>query len=274
MSSRLYAFVAVTLVLAGCSSGSNDPAPAADAGPPQLTTMLVIEDNGRLQQGDTVLVDLIHVSETNAVAYYRGDRRLGTVAYDALGPSGRGTMMVTASSLNVRNCRSTGCSVVGQLSRGQRVQVWDFQGRWYRYASGGVEGYLNVEHLVLPDAYQGRLFADISAATRAYYERNLAGRRVTSYGNVFSGYEVKRVENEVRFEFFTRFQSGPAAQAACDAMDGISDFVQRTMAPVPGAFFSAYSAGVYYAAPDTGPRANVMIAGMAGAGGAFCAIDG
>ncbi len=273
MRSRSFALAAVTLALVGCSSGSSDPTPVADAGPPQLTTMLVIEDSGRLKQGDTVRVDLGQVSETNAVTYYSGDRRLGTVAYDALGPAGRGTMMVNASSLNVRNCRSTGCTVVGQVGRGQRVQVWDLKGRWYRYASGGVEGYLNVEHLVLPDAYQGRLFADISAATRAYYDGDLARRRVTSYGNVFSGYDVKRVENEVRFEFYTKFQSGPAARAACDAMDGISEFAQRTMAPVPGEFFSAYSAGVYYDDPSPEARGSLMIAGMAGAGGAFCAID-
>ncbi len=273
MRSRLPALAAVTLALVGCSSGTNGAAPVADAGPAQLTTMLVIEDNGRRQQGDTVRVDRGHVSEANAVTYDRDDRRLGTVAYDALGPAGGGTMMVIASSLNVRNCRSTGCSVVGQVSRGQRVRVWDLKGRWYRYADGGVEGYLNVEHLVLPDAYQGRLFADISAATRTYYERDLARRRVTSYGNVFSGYDVKRVDDEVRFEFYTRFTSGPPAQAACDAMEGISDFVERTMAQVPGEFFSAYSAGVYYDDPSTEERGAVMIAGMAGAGGAFCAID-
>ncbi|HSG80614.1 MAG TPA: SH3 domain-containing protein [Gemmatimonadota bacterium] len=273
MTRRSLALALLTVSAFGCSgSGTAVDEPTPEAAAPQLTTLLVIQDAGRLRQGDTVRVGLSSLDAQNQVGYYRGGRRMGLVAYDALGPRD-GTMMVTASSLNVRNCRSTGCTVVGQVSRGQRVRVWDFAGRWYRYESGGVRGYLNVEHLVLPDAYEGRLFAEISGATRAYYERELARRRVTSFGNVFTGYDVKRVDSEVRFEFYTRFLSGPAAQAACDAMEGISDFVQRTMALVPGEFFSAYSAGVYYDDPNTGPNENLMVAGMAGAGGAHCAID-
>jgi hypothetical protein len=235
--------------------------------------MLVLKDAGRFQQGDTVHVDLDNVSGDNRVSFYVGGQRRGAVSYDALGPAGEGTMMVTAATLNVRNCRSTGCSVVGQVSRGQRVRVWDMAGRWYRYAEGGVQGYLNVEHLVLPDAYQGRLFANIRAQTKAYYDRELAGRRVTSYGNVFNGHNVTWVGDEISFEFYTRFQSGPAAQSACDAMEGISDFVQHTMAQIPGEFIGAFSAGVYYDNPDTPEFTDVMIAGMAGAGGAFCALD-
>ncbi len=273
MTTRSLALAVLTFAAFGCSgSGTAGDGPTPEAAAPQLTTLLVIQDLERLRQGDTVRVDLASLDAQNRVSYYRDGRRLGFVAYDALGPRD-GTMLVTASSLNVRNCRSTGCTVVGQVSGGQRVRVWDFAGRWYRYESGGVRGYLNVEHLVLSDAYQGRLFADISAATKAYYDRELALRRVTSFGNVFTGYQVKRVDKEVRFEFYTRFLSGPAAQSACDAMDGISEFVQRTMAPVPGEFFSSYSAGVYYDDPNDGPNENFMLAGMAGAGGAYCAID-
>jgi hypothetical protein len=269
------ALVLTLFALAACSSsGSGVAEPAPDEAAPTLTTMLVLKDSGRLQQGDTVGVDLDNISDDNMVSYYSGGRQRGSVAYDALGPAGEGTMMVMAATLNVRRCRSTGCSVVGQVSRGQRVRVWDLAGRWYRYEEGGVQGYINVDHLVLPDAYQGRLFADIRAQTEAYYDRELAGHRVTSYGNVFNGHKVTWAGDEVRFEFYTRFQSGPAAQSACDAMEGISDFVQHTMAQIPGEFFSAYSAGVYYDNPDTPELTDVMIAGMAGAGGAFCVIDG
>jgi hypothetical protein len=56
-------------------------------------------------------------------------------------------------------------------------------------------------------------------------------------------------------------------------MEGISDFVQHTMAQIPGEFIGAFSAGVYYDNPDTPEFTDVMIAGMAGAGGAFCALD-
>ncbi len=240
---------------------------------PELTTLLVLRDSGRLERGDTVRVDLGSLSEYNRVPYYQGGRRRGTVAYDALGPAGEGTMMVTASTLNVRRCRSTGCSVVGQVSRGQHVRVWDLKGRWYRYAGRGLEGYLNVEHLVMPDAYHGKLLAEIKAATADYYRRTLDGLRAGG-DRVFSGYAVKLVGDRLTFEFYTPRPDGPTAAAACRAMDGISSFVQRTMAPMPGGLFPAFSAGVYYDNLDTAGTRDTMVAGMAGGGGAFCATDG
>lgn len=259
------------LAVAGCSSSGSGgaPAPATDA--PILTTLLVLRDVGRLEQGDTVRVALERRSDDNQVPYYRGGRRAGTVAYDALGPAAEGTMMVTASTLNVRRCRSTGCSVVGQVSRGQRVRVWDLKGRWYRYAGRGLEGYLNVEHLVLPDAYHGRLLAQIKAATAEYYRRQLAGLRAEGGGRAFSGYAVKAVGDGLSFEFYTPRPDGPAAARACRAMEGISSFAARTMAPMPGDLFPAFSAGVYYDDPETPGTQDVMVAGMAGGGGAFCA---
>ncbi|NIR46633.1 MAG: hypothetical protein GWN99_19695 [Gemmatimonadetes bacterium] len=274
---RCLSIFAATLALAagGCSSagsGGGRPTPEEGAAAPELTTLLVLSDAGRLERGDTVRVDLSRRSDDNQVPYYRGSRRAGTVAYDALGPAGAGTMMVMASTLNVRRCRSTGCSVVGQVNRGQHVRVWDLKGRWYRYAGRGLEGYLNVEHLVLPDAYHGRLLAEIRAATSSYYRRELDRLRAGG-GRVFSGYAVKLVGDRLTFEFYTPRPDGPSTAAACRAMDGISSFVQRTMAPMPGDLFPAFSAGVYYDDPDTPSTQDTMVAGMAGAGGAFCAND-
>ena len=263
--------VLTVLAVAACSatgSGGNEATPASA---PQLTAMLVIQGSGPLSQGDTVRVDLGSLSEMNRVAYYEDGRRAGTVEYDALGPAGTGTMMVSASALNVRKCRSTGCSVVGRVSRGQMVRVRDFRGRWYRYAGDdGTQGYLNAEHLVIPDAYRGRLLAGIHASIAAYYDRELAALTVSGYGKVFSGYDIRRAEDELKFEFYTPYRSGPAAGAACDAMDGISDVVQRAMAQVPGEYFPAFSAGVYYDDPDRRDD-EVMVAGMTAGGGAFCA---
>jgi hypothetical protein len=235
--------------------------------------MLVIRDAGSLKRGDTLRVDLGSLDEENRVAYFDDGRRLGVVAYDLLGPAGEGTMMVTASTLNVRKCRSTGCSVVGQVSRGQIVPVRELSGRWYYYESGDVRGYLNVEHLVLPEAYRGRLFADIYASVRSYYQRELAGLRVAGDA-VFSGYDVRREGEELKIEFSTPHADGPGAAAACRAMDGIAGYVHRIMARVSGEYFPAYSAGIYYDDdPQSDGGTDVMVAGMSGSGGGFCASD-
>ncbi len=53
------------------------------------------------------------------------------------------------------------------------------------------------------------------------------------------------------FEFYTPFSDGPVLQA-------------------PSEYFPAYSAGVYFDAPDTPASDDVMVAGLSGGGGVYC----
>ncbi len=278
MTRRIQAWVGILgFVLVACSTGgTREVAPATDvesgkgSPAPGLTEMLVIRASAGLEQGDTVRVDVGNVSDTNQVTYYDGQTAAGSVAYDALGPAGEGTMMVTADRMNVRRCRSTGCTVVGQLSRGQRVRVSDLQGRWYRHTGGdGTEGYLRVDYLVLPAALEGKFLVEIRGQTAEYYESDLKDLAFDGKA-LFDGFDIKRGKDQLQIEFYTRFDDGFAVAEICNAMRGISKFVLQMMAQAPSEFFPAYSAGVYYASPDKEGNRGVMVAGQTGGAGVYC----
>lgn len=155
MRNAFQTWLAIAFTLTSCSTvkktGDN---PGVSA--PDLNVMVVVKPNGRFKPGDTIRADLSSISFDNKVLYDEGGGRWGTIALDALGPS-VGTMVVAADRLNVRRCRSTGCSVAGRLRRGQKVQVRDFAGRWYRMTvDGKPAGYVRVDYLLLPVVYRRR----------------------------------------------------------------------------------------------------------------------
>jgi hypothetical protein len=236
---------------------------------PELTVMLALRDAGGLELGDTVHVDVGDVSDANRVTYYHGDTPTGTVAFDALGPD-EGTMMVMADQVNVRKCRSTGCTVIGQVSRGQHVQVHDLQGRWYRYnGSDGTEGYLRVDHLVMPAALEGKFLAEMREQTADYYDSELKNLNFQGEA-LFNGFDIKSGEDLLEIEFYTPFNGGTAVPDICNAMRGIAGFILQMMAQAPSEFFPAYSAGVYYNSPETPASNDVMVAGQTGGAGVYC----
>lgn len=271
------ACLAIALTLTSCSTAKptrNDAAPAASAAVAalDLSEMIVLRARDGFQQGDTVRVDLADVTEDDRVKYYDGSGRSGSISLDALGPSGPGTMVVAADRVDVRRCPSTGCSVVGHVTRGQAVEVREFAGRWYRAALDGKSvGYVRAEYLQLPVIYRKNLFAEIQALTATYYEDVLEGQAVEGYGSAFSAYDVELDGDVLSFEFYTPFGDGPALAAVCGATRGIIDFVDSTMAETTAGSFSGYSVGVYFASPHTPAAERVMVAGPTGDGGVYCA---
>jgi len=280
MKRRLPAWAVLAIALTACSKGgtSEGVEPVTEAGSKgveepaalELTEMLVLRSASGLEQGDTVRVDVGNISDANQVTVYNGETPAGTVPFDALGPSGEGTMMVNADQMNVRRCRSTGCTVVGQVSRGQHVRVHDLQGRWYRYnGSDGTEGYLRVDYLVLPAALKGKLQVEMRAKTAEYYDKELKDLRFEGEA-LFDGFDIKSSDDQLQIEFYTPFKDGPAVAEICNAMRGISGFVLEMMAQAPSEFFPAYSAGVYHNSPDTPASDDLMVAGQAGGAGVYC----
>jgi hypothetical protein len=270
------ACLALGFALAACST-TQQPADGAAPGAaarqtPTFTVVLVLRDIVRFQQGDTAIVDFANITEANEAPYYLAGRWIGKLPLDILGPSQTGTMVVTADRMNVRNCRSTGCTIVGTLTRGQHVQVNDFAGRWYRLLEDGDSvGYLNAEHLQMPLAYRRGHWATVRRKTADYYDSELRGLAVDGSSSTFSGYAVKLDGDELSIEFYTHFEGGPGLDAVCIATRGIVDFVQNTMANTPRGVFSSYSFGVYYNAPESPPTAEVMVAGPSGGGAVYCA---
>jgi hypothetical protein len=240
--------------------------------PSDLSAMLVIRATRRLQQGDTVYVDLGRTGDGGQVEYWRRDGRSGSISLEHLGPADEGRMVVAREELNVRRCRSTGCSVAGFLVRGQVVDVRDFAGRWYRVViDGEAAGYVLAEDLHLPLVSQIEFLQGVAAKTGAYYDENLKDLKAGS-DPVFSGYDLKFDDEVLDFEFYTGFTSGPALVTLCTAMRGIADFVRGTMAATPTQLFPAYSVGVYFIPPDAPVADHLMVAGLTGEDGVYCMV--
>jgi hypothetical protein len=238
----------------------------------ELAEMVVIRAWGPFGRGDTVRVDVASVSDEGEVPYYvdGGDAAAGSVPLQVLGPAGRGRMLVTASSLKIRKCRSTGCSVLGVLEGGDEIEVRDFAGRWYRLVVDGADaGYVNADYLILPTGYRWKLLGDLKAQIAAYYDRELRPLTVEGTGPVFSGYAVEADDDVLRIEFYAARAEGAALATICGAMRGIAKFVQARLAAIPGRFVPAYTAGVYVAGAGAGAD-DGMVAGMTGDGGVYC----
>jgi uncharacterized protein YraI len=60
-------------------------------------------------------------------------------------------MLVNSDALNVRKGPSADHDVAGQLKRGDRVQVLNSSGQWWRIKSGNIEGYVNSAYLINED---------------------------------------------------------------------------------------------------------------------------
>ena len=279
MRQRPLAWVGLAIALTGCAKGGSGELEPAGAGTssenaaamtPVLTEMLVLRATGAFEQGDTVRVEIASVSEENQVTYHGVSGEIGFLAYDALGPAGEGTMVVTADELNVRRCRSTGCSVVGQVVRGQEVSVYDFQGRWYRYnAADGTQGYLRADYLVLPAALENKWLIGIRQQTADYYNNDLSGISVNG-DPVITGYDVKHGNEMLAFRFYTPFDDGPALAQICNAMRDIAGFTRQMMAQAPAQLFPAYSASVYLDKPDAAATDDIMLAGLSGGTAVYC----
>jgi len=66
--------------------------------------------------------------------------------------SSSGYMLVNADTLNVRKGPSADYDLVGQLARGNRVQILDSSGQWYKVRFGNIEGYVNSSYLTKDNA--------------------------------------------------------------------------------------------------------------------------
>ena len=268
---------------AGSSGSGAQPAPGTSATREAERTgemsagwpMLVLRGSGGLARGDTVNVDTTIVTGRLEVHYHRGAER-GTVPLERLGIVGRGMMVVSAERARVRRCRSKGCSVIGYVVIGQPIQVYDYADGWYRFeGADGVKGYVYGEYLQLPRIRRQRLLGRIRSRTAAYFRKELEGLRVPQGAGaggraVFEGWELRSREDLLSFEFYTAFEDGEGSVQACNAMRGIAAFVEGLMSEFRSELFPAYSAGIYYDAPDTEARDDVMVAGLTGDGSTYC----
>jgi hypothetical protein len=268
--------VALLVSIVGCSSAPGpemrpEPAetPTAETAPPALTSMIVLRESRGVEFGDTVSVDIEGIDEDGRVPRYVGGRAVGILSANDLGPVGKGKMVVTASRLNVRRCRSTGCSVLGYVVRDQEVEASDFAGRWYRVqVDEETTGYVMAEHLQLLLVRERSALADIRRRTADYYVSEL--ERIELDGTpVFTGYAVTTGDEMLSFVFKARQDEGEALLLICNAMRGIAGFVRESMASYPPHYFPAYSAGVYPDSSD-GSRGEDMIAGLTGDDGVYC----
>ncbi|UCC75010.1 MAG: SH3 domain-containing protein [Gemmatimonadota bacterium] len=261
MMKRSRAWLLLTIAVAACKAQSGSDVPPEVGPPAGLTEMVVVWGTRGLDRGDTVFVDLSDVPDDLGVDYYSGGRLHGTLPLEALGPTAPSTMIVISDRLNVRRCRSTGCSLVGYLERGQTVEVREYAGGWYRVTvDGEPRGYVYAQFLRLPFVYGRNQLQLFKGRMADYFERNLERLTVDGGQPVFGSYKV-HVDDElnlVSFDFFTRYRDGPALQATCEAMRGIASFVRQLMAEVPSEVFGSYSAGIYY-----GTAKEVMVAGLA-----------
>ena len=274
---RYAALLAIGLTLSACSTKGvqDEPAMSSDAdAPSNLSVMIVLRPSGGHEIGDSVRVDLPKSTSDGDVMYYAGDGRRGTVSLATLGPTRPGTMVVIVDRTDVRRCRSTGCSVVGYVERGQKVEVSDFIGRWYRAAVDEVAtGYILARDVQLPVAYRWSLDEQIRKRTAEYYAGSLEGLAAGGSGSLFSGYQVKLEDDVLAFEFYSPFRDGPGLVAACRATRGIVDFVEDVMAGTTQ-HFSAYSVGVYLDSKESAGATDLMLAGPTGEGGIYCADSG
>ena len=61
-------------------------------------------------------------------------------------------MLVSSDALNVRKGPSSNYDVAGQLKKGDRVQIIDSSGQWWKIRAGNIEGYVNSSYLIEENA--------------------------------------------------------------------------------------------------------------------------
>ena len=275
---RFVCFVVVAVMVGsvGCSGAPKPETRPEPSGTPgvegaagALSSYIVLRPSRGVELGDTVAVDLERIDDDGRVPRYIGGRAVGTISMNDLGPVGTGRMVVTASRLNVRRCRSTGCTVLGYVVRDQEVEASDFAGRWYRVQiDGETTGYVMAEHLQLLTARQRSALTEVRQRTAEYYKSRLEPIELDGTP-VFKGYDVTTDEEMLSFAFEAWMAEGEALSLICNAMRGIAVFVRENMALYPLHYFPAYSAGVYLDSSD-GSEEQDMIAGLTGDDGVYC----
>jgi hypothetical protein len=264
MIERPRAWIALTLLLAACGTARDTSETAALAPSLGLTEMVLLWRTDGFDGGDTVYVNLSEISEAGTVSYYENGDPAGTLRLETLGRTDPGIMIVNASRLMVRRCRSTGCSEVGYVVHGQAVEVRDPAGGWYQMMTGGEPlGYLYGQYLRHPLIYHRNQLVVLGDRTGEYFERQLAELTLGNGRPAFRGHAVLMRDDLLSFEFYT--PSREAIPEICNAMRGIAVFVQRLMSTEPSEVFPAFFAGVYYGTTD-----DVMLAGMADEENIFC----
>jgi hypothetical protein len=271
------AWIAIITAVTACSSApKSEPQPEAAVDPgsvaatPELASMIVLRPAGGFELGDTVSVDLGNIGDDGRVALYDGGRESGTLSVENLGPVGTGRMVVTAGRLNVRRCRSTGCSIVGYVERGRELEVSDFAGRWYRVrVDAETTGYVVAEHLQLALVHQRNALDEIRRRTAEYYASELETLKLEG-SDLFAGHEVELEADMLSFAFYTVHGEGEPLAMVCNAMRGIAAFVRESMESYPPHYFPAYSAGVYLSSSSEPKGEDAMIAGLTGDGGVYC----
>jgi hypothetical protein len=264
MIERWRAWIVLTVLLAACGTARDTSETAALAPSLGLTEMVLLWRTAGFDPGDTVYVNLSEISEAGTVSYYANGDPVGTLRVETLGRADPGIMIVNASRLMVRRCRSTGCSEVGYVVHGQAVEVREPAGGWYQMMTGGEPlGYLYGQFLRHPLVYHRDQLVVLSDRMGGYFERELAGLTLRDGRPAFSGQAVLMRDDLLSFEVYT--PSREALPEICSAMRGIAVFVQRLMSTEPSEVFPAFFAGVYYGTND-----DVMLAGMADEDNIFC----
>lgn len=277
----------LALVACGCSRyglwGESETTPSPDSVPtesvgsepgeppaPDLTTVVVKDSVSEFSLGDTIQVVFDRVSDygLNVAVYSEDGASRGWARITTLGHTGPGSMVVTATALNLRSCPSTNCNVVGQVEDGDRVRVQKLVDGWYRLSAGdGTEQYAHAGYLMLPVAYQRMLVRETQVSTEEFY-RKLRDLNMPGYGTVFTDWSVRLEGGVLRFRFYTPFMEGSPLLAVCEGMQVIADFVEMTMDGIPSEWINAYSAGAYVATPMN--RTEFEVAGLNGNGAIFC----
>lgn len=274
--------VVFTLILWACLPVVESPAPdrsarseAPDrrAPPTPQTTVLIVIDETDLpyRSGDSIRVALDRVSDygLQVAAYDSLDNFDRWVPILNLGLADRGTMAVNATSLNVRDCPATRCSVVGQIRAGDRVNVTEFVDGWFRISAGGdgENRFVSARYLALPIAYQRKLVREVQLETESF-ARELQRVRMPGFGTVFTDHEVRLQGGILRFKFYSPHAQGPPLLAVCEGMELIANFVERTMRSIPSDWINAYSAGVFWGVDWN--YTDMELAGLGDRGAIYC----
>lgn len=286
-------FVAL-LVAAGCSFLASDPRPSPGAGEdsvqdgasgtgepdrPRLSRMLVKDSVLGYAPGDTVHVALDQSYPTHSGAMtplYTADGgdQIGTVASGLLGPLPGGVVVVASEALNVRVCPSTSCRAAGQLSAGETVTAWEYRNGWYRLGPDRSEtGYFaHADHLVVPDAYQYRIAAEIRDQTRQFYDRRLS-RISDRRGTLFTGWSVELEDRALDLRFHVRDGEGSGLRRVCEATRMIADFARDVASGLPAAWIRSVRASIHERPPGVREPGGRRLAAVSTEGEVECVGD-
>ena len=252
-------------VFAGCATGnpaSSPDSPLLEANPPTASVREALparflvkgEDPwGRWSLGQQLVVDTSRASEGPPLWFtVLGSEHSepDSVQVALLGPADAGPVRVTATTLNVRECPTTDCSVIAQLDRADSVIVTAFDEGWYELGNGG---YVFGEYVTLPILWE---FIELSGAQLQFglffdqALKKIYGETANYYGPLFSGYTLELRDGAVFVRLSSPFVGGSAIYKICDLMEVIADFVEQMARERLDIGYGRYSVQVRYSDSD------------------------